>query len=538
MSTATQEKPPIPVEQRRSRPIRWGVWRGPTPRAAAQTPLAPPPRQPWTRRDTWVFLLGGLLAAVSRFISVGAISSKGTPIFDEKHYVPQAFDMVASSINPITGGIEFNPGFGLVVHPPLAKQIIALSESVFGYTPLGWRFMSALFGTACVLLIMAMARRLSRSTFGAFAAGILAITDGVLLIASRVGMLDIFQVFFLIAAAYFFILDQDSVYKRLYQAQQNGLDPSLWGPRMGFRWWRFATGIMLGLALSVKWSGLYYMAAFGILTVIMDARLRKRIGAVQPVRGMLVLDAAVAFMSLVIVPVALYIWSWRAWFSSETAVYRHSKSMGEIQSWFRVLPEPLAGWLYYHQRVLNFHSSLTNSAGHHHTWESKPWAWLFSARGLLYYSNNDATGCGDEQCKSIILLLGLPALWWLTAFIVLWALWSIVVRRASNYIVPTVAWMAGFVPWLIAFDRQMYFFYATAFVPFTIVMAACILTELSRTGRIRQGRIFAGEPTGMALACGYLSLIGVLFVYFLPIYYGISIPAWLYQSMMWLPSWH
>ena len=33
------------------------------------------------------------------------------------------------------GGIEDNPGYGLVVHPPLAKEIMAAGMGLFGYTP-------------------------------------------------------------------------------------------------------------------------------------------------------------------------------------------------------------------------------------------------------------------------------------------------------------------------------------------------------------------------------------------------------------------
>ncbi|WQD12576.1 MAG: hypothetical protein U1U88_000586 [Lawsonella clevelandensis] len=38
---------------------------------------------------------------------------------------------------------------------------------------------------------------------------------------------------------------------------------SEFGPRWGFRWWRFTAGVFLGLAMAVKWSGLYFVAVFG-----------------------------------------------------------------------------------------------------------------------------------------------------------------------------------------------------------------------------------------------------------------------------------
>ena len=82
-----------------------------------------------------------------------------------------------------------------MVHPPLGKQIVALAEWIFGYSPLGWRFMTALFGAATVLLTMSLARRVSLSWQVATLAGLIAVFDGVLLVSSKFGMLDIFQVF-------------------------------------------------------------------------------------------------------------------------------------------------------------------------------------------------------------------------------------------------------------------------------------------------------------------------------------------------------
>ena len=60
-----------------------------------------------------------LLAAVTRFLILNSPTDAGTPIFDEKHYAPQAWQVLHNH------GVEDNPGFGLVVHPPVGKQLIA-----------------------------------------------------------------------------------------------------------------------------------------------------------------------------------------------------------------------------------------------------------------------------------------------------------------------------------------------------------------------------------------------------------------------------
>ena len=517
-------------------------------------PATPPePRRiVWTKFDTNTTIIIGLWTLITRFVGLNSAVADGTPVFDEKHYVPQAWDMVNSWVNPLIGGIESNPGYGLVVHPPLAKQIEAYGELIFGYTALGWRIMAALFGTATVLLIMSLARQLTGSSVIAAFAGILALFDGVLLITSRFGMLDIFQTLFIVGAAYCLARDYNQMRVRLHQAWlAGGLGTHRFGPRFGFRWWRFGGGVCLGLALSVKWSGLYYMAFFGLMTVLFDVYLRHRYQVKQPILGTLVRDTIAAFCSIVILPIALYAWSWRAWFTSETSIYRHVDTWKDValnnhdfapDSWVFRLPEALASWIYYHKSVLAFHASLTTSAGHVHPWDSKPWSWLVSGRPILYYSVTDIH-CGESTCRRMIYLFGTPAIWWLTIPIILWSLWRTIIRKDLRLIIPLVSFAAGFLPWLAAYDRQMYFFYATPLIPFTIIMIAIGLGELIPLGkRLKIPAIFhkVGTETttvGGLIVALYLGLVVAMFVYFSPILYGYTIPDALYETLMWIPSW-
>lgn len=506
---------------------------------------AAPTSYAWGKAD-WVSTgVIAFLAFITRFIGLSAPVSQGTPVFDEKHYVPQAFDIVRSWDNLFIGGIESNPGYGLVVHPPLAKQIIAVSESVFGYSPLGWRLMAALFGVGTVLLTMALARRVAGSWQVATMAGLIAVCDGVLLVSSKFGMLDIFQVFFIVAAAWALARDHNQMRLRLHTAFSKGnMGSSDFGPRFGFRWWRFTAGVFLGLALGVKWSGLYYIMFFGLLSVFSDLALRRRYHVRRYVLGTLIRDTPAALASLVLVPLAIYVWTWRAWFASETSVFRHAKVDGTIaeDSPLQALPDALAGWFYYHSSVLEFHASLTTSSGHSHPWDSKPWAWLVAARPILYYSSTDLQCSGAGTCRKMLYLFGTPAIWWLVIPAVLWGLWSLLVRRNRAFLIPLVGFAAGFLPWLAAFDRQMYFFYATAFIPFVIVLISLALGQMIGHGKKISWdwltSLAGGEiRTGTFVAICYLCLVVTMFIYFSPILYGFMIPDKWYESMMWLNSW-
>lgn len=508
------------------------------------------------------------IAAMTRFANLGWPTDAGTPIFDEKHYAPQAWQVLRN------GGIEDNPGYELIVHPPLAKQLLAIGEAMFGYTGFGWRVAPAVAGTILVLLIVRIARRLTGSTMLGAVAGLLLIADGASMVASRTALLDIFLTVFIVAAFSALLVDRQQVIDRLARVRSEGrIADSPFGPRLGFRWWRFGAGVLLGLACASKWGGLYYIAFFGLLCVMSDVAARRAAGVQRPWVGTLIRDTPAALASLVLVPVGVYLASFWAWFASETSVDRHlvGTKIG-TDGYFTWVPDALRSLWYYSAHVLSFHSSLTNSAGNHHAWESKPWSWPMSLRPLLYYISNDGslTSCGAEKCVSAVMIIGTPAMWWLSLPVLGWALWRICTRRDWRYTWIVVGYAAGYLPWFVNLDRQMYFFYAVPLAPFLVLGITMVLGEILGTRRDaagaegavaeRAGPEGAGEDEtrpggatpgarhakparierrtlGLIIVCGYVALVIVNFIWLWPILTGGIISDARWQMELWLPSW-
>ena len=273
----------------------------PQPPAPPRLRLGPPPAT--DRLRGWIVTLTlTLIAGVVRFVGLDRPTDGGTPVFDEKHYVPQAWQMLRN------GGVEDNPGYELVVHPPLGKQLIAIGEWLLGYNGWGWRAAAALAGTITVLLVIRVARRLTRSTLLGAAAGVLLICDGLSHVQSRMGMLDAFAAVFVLAAFATLLCDRDDVRARMAVVLAEGrIDDSPYGPRLGVRWWRFATGVLLGLGCAVKWSGVYWLAAFAVLTLVFDLTARRAAGVRRPWVGTIVRDLAPAVWVLALLPVLVYL---------------------------------------------------------------------------------------------------------------------------------------------------------------------------------------------------------------------------------------
>jgi dolichyl-phosphate-mannose-protein mannosyltransferase len=484
---------------------------------------------PTDRLRGW--LVAGFLAIFGGFIrlqNLGFPTDKGTPVFDEKHYVPQAWEFLRN------GGYEDNPAYELTVHPPFGKQLIAIGEWLFGYNAWGWRFVAALCGALMILMITRIARRLTRSTLLGGIAGVLLICDGVSHVQSRMGMLDIFLAFFVLMAFGCLLLDRDQVRKRLAVAVREGwATESRYGPWLGFRWWRFLAGVSLGLACGSKWSAVFFIAAFGLLTVFWDATARRAAGIERPWLGSLGKDMLPGLWAFVVVALLVYLSTWWGWYMSETGVDRYLADETNHQGWYDFVPTALRSLWQYSGNVLNFHENLKTPATGQHPWESKPWTWPMGLRPMLYYYDGGTVSCGEQRCVSATMLIGTPALWWVSLPVLGWGLWRMIARLDWRYTAVVVAYLAALLPWFMNLDRQMYFFYATPMAAFLVLGIVLVLGQIM--GAAREG--YERRGTGLLVVALYVGIVVANFVWLWPILNGDSITETRWQQELWLPSW-
>lgn len=494
-------------------------------------PLAPPADfGPLDRLEGWAATaVVASLAAATRLIGLGSPTDAGTPIFDEKHYAPQAWQLLHNY------GVEDNPGFGLVVHPPLGKQLLAFGEALFGYDGVGWRFTSAVFGIVLVALVVRIVRRISRSTLVGAIAGVLLVADGVSFVASRTALLDNFLSVFVVAAFGALIVDRDQVRERMHNALIEGrIAETPWGPRLGVRWWRFGAGVLLGLAFATKWSGLYYIVFFVTMSLAFDIAARRAYQVPRPWLGVLRRDVGPAAYVFWLIPFAVYLAAYAPWYSSETAVNRYEvgQSIGERQ-WYQP-PDAIRSLWHYTYKAYHFHSTLTNSAGNHHPWESKPWTWPMSLRPVLYaIDNQNVPGCGMASCVKAVMLVGTPAMWWVTFPVLIYAAWRAFVRRDWRYAVVLAGYCAGWLPWFAEIDRQMYFFYSVPMAPFLVMAIALIIGDIIYKPTSNAER----RTLGLIVASMYVALVITNFAWMYPILTGLPISQSTWQLEIWLPSW-
>jgi dolichyl-phosphate-mannose--protein O-mannosyl transferase len=407
--------------------------------------------------------------------------------------------------------------------------------------PFGWRFAAALTGTVSILLLALVAQKLFHSLPLSAAAGLLLAVDGHHLVMSRTSLLDIFLMFWVLAAFGCLLMDRDAgrlrLAARLARQAAAGKDgrPStgnlLAGPWLGIRWWRIAAGVCLGLAVGTKWSGLFFLAAFGLLSVLWDLSARRIAGIRGWFTGGIIKDGLPAFLSIVPVAVVVYAATWTGWFRSDNAYFRHWAESHPSAEW-GWLPDSVRSLAHYHLEAYKFHQGLSSE----HPYESSPWSWLVMGRptSFFYESPQPGTpGCGVSNCASAILSVGNPLVWWGAAISLALLLFWWAGRRdwRAGAILAGVG--AGYLPWFMYPERTMFYFYAISFEPFLVLaLVYCLGLVLGRDTDPPWRR-----RSGLYLVALFVAGTILLSAFFYPVWTAEVIPYQEWRHRMWMPSW-
>lgn len=157
-----------------------------------------------------------------------------------------------------------------------------------------------------------------------------------------------------------------------------------------------------------------------------------------------------------------------------------------------------------------------------------------SLRPVLYaIDQQNVPGCGAESCVKAVMLVGTPTMWFIAVPVLLWACWRTFVRMDWRYAAVLVGYCAGFLPWFLAIDRQMYFFYATAMAPFFVMLIALILGDILYQPRQNAER----RTLGVIAVSFYVALVITNFAWLYPILTGLPISQTTWHMQIWLPSW-
>lgn len=430
--------------------------------------------------------IAGFVAFVTRFWN---LNHPHTVVFDETYYVKGATSLLTQGFEGVWDGDDANDLFlqgdysalsaiegDYVVHPPLGKWLMAFGQFLFGEnTGVGWRFTTAFLGVLAVMLIVYIAMRLFRSPFLAGFAGLAMALDGMGIALSRTGILDNILAFFTLAGFATLLLDRDDSRAKLAHRTAHGpLHPDgtpkdTWGPRLWSRPWMLATGLLLGMACGVKWSGIYAVAVFGLTAFSWGASARRIVGTKLWFGAGVFREGIPAFVSLVPIALLTYIAAWIPWFVNPNGYGRQwAATTGSDKIPLSWAPDAISSLIHYHGSMWEFHNGLSSP----HDYQSQAWQWLFQARPVSFFwrgTKELPNECDGSGCVQAITSIGNPMLWWLALLGLAVVIWCAIGKRDWR------AWsiLAGYaglwLPWFAYMGRTIFQFYAIAVLPFVVL---------------------------------------------------------------------
>ena len=510
---------------------------------------------PMPKDRLWGWLGPLLVTAFGGWLRFNRLEIPHAIMFDETYYAKDAWSIlkhgvewnyISSPKNPnlantlilqghTTGLWPSCSGAGCgeyVVQPEVGKELIAIGEWLFGLNTFGWRFSSAVFGTLAILLMCRIARRMTRSTLLGCIAGLLMALDGLEFVLSRTGILDIFLMFFILAAFGCLVIDRDKSRAKLAEEVARGAGGDT-GPRLGLRKWQVICGIILGLAVGTKWIAAWYIVGFAGLFIAWEIGARRAAGLRSFVRGAF-REAVWLPLTFVAIPLVTYVATWSNWLFTSTG---YDRNLGQQNGVKTPVLQALYSLYEYHLQAIGFGLGLRTP----HPYQSQPWDWLLITRPVAFFYESysgpvagpqyycPAKGCTGASWSQEVLALGTPLIWWSSILALLFCLGWWLLHRDWRAGAVLLGVLAGWGPWFPLVTRTKFYYYALEFEPFLILsIVLCLGLILGpATASVRRRSIGAG------LVGAYVLAVLIMFWYFYPVVAAkvIPYPDWL--SHMW-----
>jgi len=357
-------------------------------------------------------------------------------------------------------------------HPPFGKLLISLGMLIFGYNSLGWRFGPLLFGLQTVLLAYWLGRLLFGSKRAGYLAAAFIAADGFFISYSRSGLLDGTMISFM-----------------------------LWGmvAAVGARSWKgvVASGILIGLSTSIKWSGAMTAIPAAVALLVM-----RRVSiysilwlSVVPIVHTLVWMGALRLTGKPSDPVA----TWKV----IIGLYKHHLDLGHYKN---DLSSPWYGWpILMHPIVIKLSTSGMKSR------------YSSSVGNLVLWST------------STLLVVAFPIA---TAVLAIrtrfrrYVFAFLDAHTTRGAMVMLVGWFAFMAPWLATRGTRGNYTFSHYYLPcyaYLLVMLAGLAAHLER----KHGKMIAG----------YVGVVLAMSIFFAPVWGEFAMTAASANLRLWFHGW-
>ncbi|MGC1184143.1 MAG: phospholipid carrier-dependent glycosyltransferase [Candidatus Dormiibacterota bacterium] len=483
-------------------------------------------------------------------------------VFDEVYFPVDA-------LKDLKGIDYFDP------EPPLSKLIIAGGISWLGFNPWGWRIMSAIFGSLVIGLLYFLARRLwHRHRAFPMLAALFFSLDGLELVESRTGLIDIFAVFFVILGLWLFTLH--------------------WHARTRSQWlWTlYLTAAASGLGVAAKAD---MVPAVLLMVLLLLARwvrphIRLRGLGGRGVRWLLPpapddpVEAGRRTMvrslkwswhylgALVLIILIFYLSFFRYWTISHTVYVNYANTSGPTASCTGLTTDasvcrlpvampikrdqlgPITLWLptsfNLGQSVVDMEMNSLAGLSYQatlkatHPFASPYYTWPLDGHPVLFYAVYTGNGVTTSDGQTVsnytwIDDMGNPAIFWMGLLALAACLYWTLRRRDRLALFILLGFLFD---WLLLWSwpsRILFFYEFLEALPFACLALAYCCTRLIHTeGTVQLGRVRLGPYSLRPLAGAVILAVILSFAYFYPLWTGQPIPSTDFFQHIWLPGWY
>jgi hypothetical protein len=483
-------------------------------------------------------------------------------VFDEVYFPVDA-------LKDLKGIDYFDP------EPPLSKLIIAGGISWLGFNPWGWRIMSAIFGSLVIGLLYFLARRLwhRRRSFAILGALFFSL-DGLELVESRTGVIDIFAVFFVILGLWLFTLHWHArtrsqwLWTLYLTAAASGLGVAAKADMV-------PAVMLMGLLLLARWvrphirlRGLGSRGARWLLPPAPDdpAEARRRT-VVKSLRW-----AWHYVGALVLIMLIFYLSFFRYWTISHNVYVNFGNTSGPTATCTGLTTDasvchlpvampikrdqlgPITLWLptsfNLGQSVVDMEMNSLAGLSYQatlkatHPFASAYYTWPLDAHPVLFYAVYTGNGVTTTDGQTVsnytwITDMGNPAIFWMGLLALAACLyWTLRRRdRVALFI------LLGFLfDWLVLWSwpsRILFFYEIVEALPFTcLALAYCCSRLIHTESAVQLGPIRLGPYSLRPIAGAVVLAVILSFAYFYPLWTGQPIPSTDFFQHIWLPGWY
>ncbi len=405
--------------------------------------------------------------------------------------------------------------------PPLAKLLMTPPIATMGFTTWSWRISTAIFGSLLVGVIYLVALRLRRDRWFATAAAVFISLDGLALVESRTGVIDIIAIFLVALFYYAFLLHWQARTRRQWRATlyvmalvgalafaakltalaplvvaaaliaARGLAPWLaalvpWlrrlsGPRRheGVMW-RAAAGrfALAHYTLAAVIAGAIFCASFSRYLTIPHTDVYRFTACTQGTAGL------TGTTDTLLVPVTRV---------GAVTVPNPAQAVGNIV-------DIMGAGLQYHEQEC-----------HSHPYASRWYTWPVIVHPVLFYYEQTATGAPDNPTVSSITDMGNPALWWLAIPALLACCWRLSRGPPMWRLILAVLGLASLSVMIVTFHAAQ--------------------RPDAVTVRVSPGPVFAAALLGVVVFCALVAVSAVVSRRFVPAFIVLGyITSW----MLWV----